>query len=142
MRSVVQEIHGRSMWQVAGLYVAFTWLVLQVVQTLAEGLGFPDWVVPFALILLAIGFPIVLATAFIQKGPLPKVPRLVTLAEHHPAQAVSCRGPRTRRGARVRGRESPRSGGIPRRIRDAVGGRRCRPPTQGDGSTGQTTGDY
>jgi tetratricopeptide (TPR) repeat protein len=43
-------------------------LVFQVVQTLTEGLGLPDWVPPFALILLLVGLPIVVATAFVQEG--------------------------------------------------------------------------
>lgn len=68
MKNVVQEIHERSMWQVAGLYLAFSWLVLQISQTLTEGLALPGWIVPFALILLLIGLPIVLVTAFVQKG--------------------------------------------------------------------------
>lgn len=68
MNSVLQEIHDRSMWQVAGLYAGFSWLVLQVVQTFTEGLGLPEWVMPFAFILLMIGLPIVLVTAFVQRG--------------------------------------------------------------------------
>lgn len=66
--SAIQELHERSMWHVAGLYMAFSWLVLQVTQTLSEGLALPGWVVPFALILLAIGLPVMLGTAFIQRG--------------------------------------------------------------------------
>lgn len=56
------------MWQVLGVYAASSWGVLQVVEFLIEGTGFPDWVSPAALILLLIGLPIVLATAFVQEG--------------------------------------------------------------------------
>lgn len=66
--AAIQELHERSLWAVAGFYLAFSWLVIQVTQTLSEGLGLPSWVVPFALILLAVGFPVMLITAFVHKG--------------------------------------------------------------------------
>ena len=68
LRQLVLEIHRRSLWQVLGIYVIGGWLVLQAVDTLAGALNLPDWAPPFALFLLIIGFPIVLATAFIQQG--------------------------------------------------------------------------
>ena len=69
LRQLIHEIHRRSLWQVLGIYVVGSWLVLQAVDTLAGALNLPDWAPPFALFLLIIGFPIVLATAFIQEGP-------------------------------------------------------------------------
>jgi hypothetical protein len=68
LKNLVNEAHRRSLWQVLGIYLVASWLVFQVVQTLTEGLGLPDWVPPFALILLLIGLPIVVATAFVQEG--------------------------------------------------------------------------
>jgi tetratricopeptide (TPR) repeat protein len=68
MRRLIYEIHRRSLWQVLGLYAAGSWVVLQVVDQLIESAGLPDWVGAFALVLLLIGFPIVLATAFVQEG--------------------------------------------------------------------------
>ena len=68
VKKFVQEIHRRSLWQVLGIYVVASWLVLQAVDTLAGALNLPDWAPPFALFLLIIGLPIVLATAFIQEG--------------------------------------------------------------------------
>ncbi len=56
---------GRAMAIVAGLYVAGSWLVMEATQTLSGSLGLPGWVVPFALILLVVGFLVMLATAFI-----------------------------------------------------------------------------
>ena len=38
-----------------GIYVAVSWVVFEVVQTLTEGLGLPDWVPPLAFVLLLIG---------------------------------------------------------------------------------------
>ena len=63
---LIHEIHRRSLWQVLGIYVVGSWLVLQVVDTLAGALNLPDWAPPLALFLLIIGLPIVLATAVIQ----------------------------------------------------------------------------
>ncbi len=63
LKQFIQEIHRRSLWQVLGIYVAVSWVVFQVVQTLTEGLGLPDWVPPLAFVLLLIGLPIVMATA-------------------------------------------------------------------------------
>ncbi len=68
MKKLIHEIHRRSLWQVLGIYVVGGWIVLQVVDTLAGALKLPDWASPMALVLLIIGLPIVLATAFVQEG--------------------------------------------------------------------------
>ncbi len=68
MRKIVREIHRRSLWQILGIYLAASWVALQVVETLTENLSLPDWVGPFAIVLLILGLPVVLATAFLQEG--------------------------------------------------------------------------
>jgi len=68
LRQILAELHRRSLWQVLGLYVVASWLVLQVVDTLTSVLRLPDWFPPFALVLLLVGLPIVVATAFVQVG--------------------------------------------------------------------------
>ncbi len=68
LKQLIQEIHRRSLWQVVGIYLVASWIVFQVIQTLTEGLGLPEWFPAFALGLLLIGLPIVLATAFVQEG--------------------------------------------------------------------------
>ncbi len=68
MRKLIHEIHRRSLWQLLGLYLAGSWVALQVVETLTESAGLPGWVPAMALVLLVIGFPIVLGTAFVQEG--------------------------------------------------------------------------
>jgi len=68
MRKVIGEVHRRSLWQVLGIYLAGAWVALQVVEQLAEAASLPDWVRPFSLALLVLGFPIVMATAFVQEG--------------------------------------------------------------------------
>ncbi|HSM36506.1 MAG TPA: tetratricopeptide repeat protein [Longimicrobiales bacterium] len=65
---LIRDVHRRSLWQVLGVYVASSWGVLQVIEFLIETAGLPEWVQPFALVLLLIGLPIVLATAFVQEG--------------------------------------------------------------------------
>jgi len=68
LKKLILEIHRRSLWQVLGIYLVGSWVALQVVDVLANNFGLPDWFPPFALALLVIGLPIVLATAFVQEG--------------------------------------------------------------------------
>ena len=80
-KRLLGEVHRRSLWQVVGIYLGASWLVLQVVETLTETSGLPDWVGPGAIVLLLIGFPIVLATAFIQEGMRSRAELSVTEAD-------------------------------------------------------------
>jgi len=68
LKQLIHEIHRRSLWQVLGIYLVASWAVLQVVDTLGGALNLPDWSPSFALALLIVGLPIVLATAFVQEG--------------------------------------------------------------------------
>lgn len=74
MKSFIHEIHRRSLWQVLGIYLGASWIVLQIVDTMAGALSLPDWAASLALFLLVVGFPIVLATAFVQEGLSAKEP--------------------------------------------------------------------
>ncbi|MDX1579458.1 MAG: tetratricopeptide repeat protein, partial [Gemmatimonadota bacterium] len=76
MKNFIHEIHRRSLWQVLGIYLAASWLVLQVVDVIGNNFGLPDWVAPAALILLLLGLPIVLGTAFIQEGMTTREPEV------------------------------------------------------------------
>lgn len=67
-KRLIHEAHRRSLWQVLGIYLLGAWFAYEVVLALVEGLGLPDWVPPFAVVLIVIGLPIVLATAFVQEG--------------------------------------------------------------------------
>ncbi len=71
LKRLISEIHHRSLWQVLAIYVVASWVVFEVVQTVTEGLGMPTWFPAFAALLLLIGLPIVLATAFVQEGISP-----------------------------------------------------------------------
>ncbi len=67
-KRLIHEVHRRSLWQVLGLYVVGSWVALQVVETLSETVGLPEWFGPAAFGLLIVGLPIVVATAFVQEG--------------------------------------------------------------------------
>jgi len=58
--------HKNTLWKALGLYGAGSWVVLQVVDVLAQNAGLPAWVFSFALVLLVIGLPIVGVTAYLQ----------------------------------------------------------------------------
>ena len=68
LRSLIQEIHRRSLWQVLGIYLGGAWVAFQGIEALVSVLGLPEWVPGFALVVLIVGLPIVLATAFVQEG--------------------------------------------------------------------------
>ncbi len=68
LKRIFHEIHGRSIWQILGFYLVGAWIALQVVDVLSNTVGLPEWFPRFALALLIIGLPVVLATAFVQRG--------------------------------------------------------------------------
>jgi TolB-like protein/Flp pilus assembly protein TadD len=72
LKRLIHEIHRRSLWQVLAVYAAAAWIALQVVNEIARSIHLPDWVSGAAVVLLVIGFPIVLATAFVQEGVGPR----------------------------------------------------------------------
>ncbi len=65
---LIVEVHRRSLWQVLGIYLVGGWIAFEVIQTLTEGLGLPDWFPALALVLLIVMLPVVLATACVQEG--------------------------------------------------------------------------
>ncbi len=68
LKQLIHEVHRRSLWQVLGIFLAASWGVLQVVEVLTETAGLPDWTPTMALVLLLLGLPVCLATAFVQEG--------------------------------------------------------------------------
>ena len=68
LKRLIREIHRRSLWQVLGIYLVGGWFAYEIVRSLTEGLSLPEWFPAFAVVLLVIGLPIVLATAFVQEG--------------------------------------------------------------------------
>ena len=68
LKHLIVEAHRRSLWQVLGIYAVASWVVYQVILALTDGLGLPEWVPGMAIVLILLGLPIVLATAFVQEG--------------------------------------------------------------------------
>jgi tetratricopeptide (TPR) repeat protein len=66
LERLIEGVRSRSLWQVAGLYAAGAWITLQVVDVLSDAFDLPGRFAAIALTLLIIGFPVVLATAFLQ----------------------------------------------------------------------------
>jgi dienelactone hydrolase len=56
----------RSSWGILGLYVAGSWVCLQVVDVLGQNISLPSWTFSLTLTLLLIGLPITAATAYFQ----------------------------------------------------------------------------
>lgn len=63
---MARERHRRSLWQVLGMYVAASWICLQVVDVLTQNMGLPHWVFTLTLGMLIVGFPVTAATAYFQ----------------------------------------------------------------------------
>ncbi len=62
---MAKSTYGEGLLPVLGLYGAVSWVVLQIIDVLAQNAGLPQWVFTLALILLIIGLPIVCATAYL-----------------------------------------------------------------------------
>ncbi len=105
-RKLIHELHRRSLWQVLVIYLGASWLVLQAVDTLAGALSLPEWAPPLALFLLIVGFPIVLATAFVQAG----VGGRGTAAAGPAGKAAKAADEGAHPAAGVAGREAPSPG--------------------------------
>ena len=63
LERLIREIHRRSLWQVLGIYVVASWIVLQVIDTLEGMVTLPEW---FAG--LAIGFLVLVKSRFVCKS--------------------------------------------------------------------------
>jgi len=67
--SVWARIRQARLFRVLLVYLAASWLIVQVVNELDDALALPDWISPVTVILLLIGLVIVLATAWVQAQP-------------------------------------------------------------------------
>ncbi len=64
------RIKNARLFRVLVIYLAASWVVLQLVVVLRDALELPSWIAPVSIILLVIGFIMTLATAWIQSHPL------------------------------------------------------------------------
>ena len=60
----LQELKRRNVVRVGAAYVVVTWLIIQVIETVSEPLGLPDWTEAFFIVLLAAGFPLAVIFAW------------------------------------------------------------------------------
>lgn len=65
-----EHIREARFFHVLALYVAGAWLLLMGTNAIRDALELPGWISPVAVILLAVGLVIILATAWVQSHPL------------------------------------------------------------------------
>jgi tetratricopeptide (TPR) repeat protein/TolB-like protein len=78
LRQFVTVIHRRTVWQVLLVYIGVSWGVLEATGLFIEQFGLPAWAFPAAVLLLAIGLIILLATAWMQVQPAAQAPEAPT----------------------------------------------------------------
>lgn len=71
LKRLIHEIHRHSLWQIVGIYLGGAWLAYEIIQGITEGRGLPEWLPALALVLLVIGLPFVVATAFVHEEAAP-----------------------------------------------------------------------
>ena len=60
MGQVLQELKRRNVFRVGVAYVVVSWLIIQVIETVSDPLGLPDWTEAFFIVLVLAGLPVVL----------------------------------------------------------------------------------
>lgn len=61
----LSELRRRRVFRVAAVYVVAAWLVLQVGDVVVEPLRLPTWTLTLLIVLAGLGFPVVLALAWV-----------------------------------------------------------------------------
>jgi TolB-like protein/lipoprotein NlpI len=65
MGQLLEELRRRNVFRVTVAYVIVTWLVIQVIETVSEPLGLPDWTEAFFIVLMLAGLPVVVLFAWV-----------------------------------------------------------------------------
>ena len=68
LRIFIREIHHRSLWQVLLSFLMFSAVSIEIADVLTDRVGLPDWTTAMVIVVLSVGLPIVVATAYIQGG--------------------------------------------------------------------------
>ncbi|UCC73445.1 MAG: hypothetical protein JSV86_02460 [Gemmatimonadota bacterium] len=68
LKRLLGEVHRRFLWQVFAAYSLFAWVAFSVARAMTEYRSLPGWFVPFSAILLLVGLPVIIITAYIQRG--------------------------------------------------------------------------
>ncbi len=56
--SFLGEIKRRKVFQVAAVYAIVAWVLIQIIVSIEEPLGLPDWMDTFIIVLVIAGFPL------------------------------------------------------------------------------------
>jgi len=60
----LEELKRRNVFRVGAAYAVVSWLVIEVIDTVAPRLGLPDWVPTFFIVAVLVGLPIALLFAW------------------------------------------------------------------------------
>lgn len=72
LKQLILDIHRRSLWQVLIVYLGACWAALEAIDYVVQRFLLPQWVTGAVIVVLLIGLPLVLATAFVREtGPAP-----------------------------------------------------------------------
>src|SRR5436309_13647048 len=63
--AILAELKRRRVFRALAAYAIVAFAVLQVIEPVMHGLRLPDWTLSFVVVALAIGFPVVLAFAWV-----------------------------------------------------------------------------
>ncbi len=89
LKTLINELHRRSIWQVLAGYGVFVWLLFETFDVLRTAVGLPTWVEPTAAILVIVLLPALLATASVQTGRPARWPRIVFRDDEDAEDATS-----------------------------------------------------
>jgi len=68
LRRLFGEFQRRSLLQPLGVYLAGSWVALQIIDIVVDSLDLPRWLPALAILLIVGGLPVVLVTAYLQRG--------------------------------------------------------------------------
>ena len=60
MGQLLQELKRRNVFRIGVAYIVVAWLVIQVIETVSDPLGLPDWTEAFFIVLMLAGLPVIL----------------------------------------------------------------------------------
>lgn len=70
LTSLIRDLHRRHVWQVLLVYLGTAYGGLEALDLFIDRLDVPEWTFRMAAVLLALGLPFVLLTAYLQPEPL------------------------------------------------------------------------
>lgn len=59
MSQLLQELKRRNVFRVSVAYIVVAWLIIQVIETVSDPLGLPDWTEAFFIVLMLAGLPVI-----------------------------------------------------------------------------------